>query len=168
MLRKFSGWAMFFLILVLAGISFAVFRSRLEPREALSEFYAQARDQETAEDQLICPLILAGKPVCLALMADVTKRNLPLRRYALSAIGSLGCDASVPLLVGIIRDDTEIWYFRSDALDALWLINSELGKKEASHWLTRVDPLADVARRRLSGEAPWRLSYWRAVLCSHF
>jgi hypothetical protein len=78
---------------------------RPSPEEALRRFHAQLYDDYTAEDQLTCPLILAGQRACPLLIAEVRDSGTPLRRYELSAIGNLACNDAVPVLGTILHSE---------------------------------------------------------------
>lgn len=137
------------------------------PNEAVQRFHAQLNDNQTAEDQLICPLIRAGSLVCPLVVRDIADPNAPLRRYAISALGSLGCGDAVPVLHRIVGDEHEPDYIRADALAALWLIEQPVAQSVSRLVVMRPDYLGQTALRLLEGYHPDTMSFWEALICSH-
>jgi len=121
------------------------------PREAFDDF---VRAEDRAEDQLTDPLVLAGPRVQPLVLDAVRDRNFKLRRYG---IGFLGCAAYRPAaqtLREILRDESEQDYFRADALEALWSIDSNEGRALADAYSRRADILGRAARGIQTGTWP--------------
>lgn len=137
-MRRRLKWLALPVALVVAAV---VLRPRLRPSaaEAMHRFHAQAGDGETAEDQLVCPLVLAGPEVCGALV-DAIAAGRPLRRYAIAAAGELRCRATAPALRATADDAAELDGVRADARTAL---------------------------RQVDGLDPPTMSYWDALRCRH-
>jgi HEAT repeat protein len=93
--------------------------SSARPDTALAEFFAST----AAEDQLMDPLILAGREVVPPVLKEVVRRDMPRRRYAILALGNIGDRAAVEPLEQIALDQAEEEHLRCDALKALALID---------------------------------------------
>jgi hypothetical protein len=137
---------------------------RPSPREAVRQFHHQVG---IAEDQLICPLVLAGPRACPAILADVKKRHGVRFGYAIAALGSLHCSNAAPYLQELMRNEKEADSLRSDALEALWQIEEWPPEDYARTLAERQDTLGMVARRVLKGGWPIAMSPWQAVWCPH-
>src|SRR5438552_648446 len=109
-----------------------------DPRAALDDFYS---DAGRAEDQLIDPLVLNGRRVVPLVIEAVKDRCMPRRRYAISFLGSGRYREAVPVLEGILGDSSEIDYFRADALEALFQIDTSRAKAIALGHQSRTDYL---------------------------
>ena len=93
------------------------------PQEAMRDFEAGSGRMES---QLTDPLVLAGSGVQPLVLNAINDRGMRLRRYA---IGFLGCSRYRPAIAElqrVARDQTEADYVRSDALDALSLIDGNV------------------------------------------
>lgn len=137
-----------------------------DPEDAMRDFY-EAR--ERAEDQLIDPLILAGSRVVPHVLADLPNKDMSLRRYAIGFLGNGRYQIALPVLEKILYDDTEISYFRADALEAIYQISPERAEELAQDHLEGEDYLKAVATEVVAGRNPvrWTRSYWQAVRHSH-
>jgi hypothetical protein len=151
--------------LALAALAFRSF-IRPAPEEALRRFHAQLSDGQTAEDQLMCPLVLAGPAACPAIRRDV-EDSKPLRRYAIGALRSLRCRDAIPLLYAILRNESEEDYFRADALEALWLIEESPPEVVAASFANRSDSLGQMAQLLLRGYRPDAMTFVNALFCAH-
>ena len=87
-----------------------------------------------AEDQLADPLILAGKKVVPRLLEEITKKDMPRRRYAIYALGQIGEPSAIPILESIMNDSSEADYIRCDALEAIALIDRGRGRLLANQY----------------------------------
>src|SRR5687768_7995035 len=124
----------------------------LRPPHAAFDDFVRAEDR--AEDQLTDPLVLAGPRVRPLVLSAVRDRDFKLRRYG---IGYLGCSAytpASPTFRVILHDESEEDYFRADALEALWSINSKEGRALAGAYSSRTDFLGQAARGILTGTWP--------------
>jgi hypothetical protein len=137
-----------------------------DPDDALADFY-EAR--ERAEDQLMDPLILAGSDVVPLVIEAVANREMKLRRYAIGFLGITRRREAIPVLTQILRDDSEIYYFRSDALEALHRIDQSLAISAAPAYSERDDLLGKVASAIESRSyAPgYDRSWWEAFRSVH-
>jgi hypothetical protein len=154
------------MVLLLGLVAFPLV-FRLSPEEALSRFHAQTDDGETAEDQLMCPLVRAGADACDAIAREVTNREMPLRRYAIGAIGALRCRRALPTLTSMIQAEDERDFVRGDALEAVWMIDRPSAESFAKALAGRSDYLGSTAARVLRGEVSPPMTYWDAVVCLH-
>jgi len=120
------------------------------PEKALYAFYT-ASDGDEKRD-LIDPLILAGRRVVPLLLKEVQRRDMPRRRHAIAALGNLGDWRAMPALETILHDHTEEDYFRADSLEAIALIDKDLGRHFAKQYADSDTPyLARASRNILSG-----------------
>jgi hypothetical protein len=132
-----------------------------DPHEALRDFYDT---DDRSEPQLMDPLILAGPAVVPLVLQAVPDKNMKLRRYAIAYLGNEQRQEAVPVLSKILLDESEIYYFRSDALEALDSIDPSIGSSYAPAYVDRHDLLGDVARHIVAGNhGHHRRSWWEAL-----
>lgn len=81
------------------------------------------------EPELPLPLVAAGTTMVPAICAAVAHPDMRLRRYAISALGTLRDKRALGTLTKILRNNSEIDYFRGDALEAIYQIDRKLGLK---------------------------------------
>ena len=103
----------------------------LDPNQAVQLFLTA----EVAEDQLMDPLILAGKDAVPLVIKKLRYKDMSRRRYAIGALGNIGDKASIPILIQILEDDTEADYYRCDALNAIGMIDFELARQRVKKGL---------------------------------
>lgn len=158
-----------FVVCLLLGIALYWARSAgplRDPHEALADFY-EARDR--AEDQLIDPLIVAGTDVVPLVLEAVADKEMHLRRYAISYLGMARQREAIPALEGIVLDDSEIYYFRADALESLCRIDPSRASALASQFVGRSDLLGDVARSIAAGQYDrYERTWWEAFRSIHY
>lgn len=151
-------------VATIVGVLFRLTVLRPSPQEALRQFHHPG---EVGEDQLTCPLILAGPPACPAILAEVKKRYPTRFRYAIAALGNLRCQNAVSYLESVMHDEKEKDFVRADALEALWLIQEPPPEAFARSLEARPDFLGRTAKELLHGGWPWTQSPWDAVWCWH-
>jgi hypothetical protein len=136
------------------------------PEDAIRDFY-EARDR--GEDQLMDPLILNGRRVVPLVIAEVPKKEMNLRRYAIGFLGNGQYGDALPVLEQILSDESEIYYFRADALEAIFQISPDRAREVAPRYLTGQDLLGRVAQDIVAGRNPvyWTRSYWQAFRHVH-
>jgi hypothetical protein len=136
------------------------------PDDALADFYEA---HERAEDQLMDPLILAGSDVVPLVVEAVANREMQRRRYAIAFLGIARRAEAVPVLTQILRDESETYYFRSDALEALHRIDPSLAATIAPPYSEREDLLGQVASAIVSGSYTpgYDRSWWEAFRSVH-
>lgn len=139
-----------------------------DPQAAMLDFYAP---DGRAEDQLADPLILNGQKVVPLVIADVKNKKMPLRRYAIGFLGNGRYAEALPVLISILNDDTEIFYFRADALIAIYQISPSKGKELAPRYIQGEELLGRVAKQVVDGTDDVyllrRRSWWKAFLSVH-
>lgn len=99
------------------------------------EFYFEG----TSEAHLVGILVSAGPKMVPSIIEAIEDRKMYARRYAISALGLLKQPRAISALTGIANDETETDYFRSDALQAIYVIDAETGQKTASELLNDPD-----------------------------
>lgn len=103
------------------------------------------------ESQLTIPLERAGSKILPAVLEAIQDKEMPRRRYAIGFIGAEAYEPALPVLRRILEDETEIWYFRADALEAIYLINSQLALELGPSYIEEPDWLGRYARNILDG-----------------
>jgi hypothetical protein len=154
-------------LVALLGLWWAVAEGPLRnPEEALEDFY-EARDR--AEDQLMDPLILNGRRVVPLVMKELSNKDMRLRRYAIGFLGNGRYSEALPMLEAILNDGSEIYYFRADALKAIFQISQARAKELAPNFVNSQEYLGDVAREIVVGRNPIlsERSYWDAFRRAH-
>ncbi len=138
-----------------------------KPEDAIKDFY-EARDR--AEVQLIDPLILNGHRVVPLVLQDLPDKDMRLRRYAISFLGIGKYKEALPILEQILADNSEKYYFRSDALEAIFSISPDRARELAPGHKNGENLLGESASIILNGENPirWTRSYWDAFRKKHF
>ncbi len=86
------------------------------------------------EPELDDPLIEAGGKMTLVICEAIKNKDMKYRRYAIGALGFIGDKRALPTLETILKTKEEIYYFRGDALHAIYQIDKSLGKKYASEF----------------------------------
>ncbi|KGO32666.1 MAG: hypothetical protein ACWGKN_12390 [Desulfoprunum sp.] len=119
-------------VVIIVGVVFLVFnfaKNKIpdSPEIALQEFYHENR----AEDQIMDPLILMGSEMIPRLSKEILNKNMIHRRYAIGAIGNIGDENAISILVSILNDHQEIDYFRCDSLNSIAMINKEKARQLA-------------------------------------
>ncbi len=137
-----------------------------DPHDALRDFY-EARGR--AEDQLMDPLILNGHRVVPLVLSEIQKKEMPLRRYAIGFLGNGHYAEAMPLLEKILSDESEIFYFRADALEAIYQIAPNRARVLAPEYTSGEDLLGKMAQDIVAGRNPvyFTRSYWEAFFSVH-
>lgn len=86
------------------------------------------------EPELDDPLIEAGQEMTLVICEAIKNKNMRLRRYAIGALGYIGDKRAISTLEEILKSKDEIYYFRGDALHAIYQLDNQLGKKHAKQY----------------------------------
>jgi hypothetical protein len=107
------------------------------PEKALRNFYMY----EGAEEALADPLIEAGRSVVPLVIAEVAKKDMPRRRYAIQFLGVAAHKTALPTLERILSDESEEDYYRADALRAILAIDPHRGLELARTHRARSDLL---------------------------
>jgi hypothetical protein len=154
-------------LVALLGLWWAVSEGPLRnPDEALEDFY-EARDR--AEDQLIDPLILTGRRVVPLVLKGIPDKGMRLRRYAIGFLGNGRYSEALPMLEVILNDESEMYYIRADALEAIFQISQTRAKELAPNFVNGQESLGEVAGEIVAGKNPisFKRSYWDAFRHVH-
>lgn len=150
--RVFAGSVITLVLVALMGLWWAFEEGPLRnPHEALKDFY-EAKDR--AEDQLMDPLILAGSDVVPLVISELPNKEMRLRRYAIGFLGNGQYAQALPTLQAILSDESEIYYFRADALEAIYQISPERAKALAPQYVSGEELLGRVAQEIVAGKNP--------------
>ena len=117
-------------VLAMSLISFSCLAGDTDYRpggKAFLDAWHQFYDLGDHEPDLDDPLIRRGSQMVPAICAAVAYKDMKYRRYALSALGYIRDPGALPCLEHILKDTSELEYFRGDALVAIYSINSRLG-----------------------------------------
>lgn len=137
------------------------------PEYVLNRFYTE---QDLAVDQVMDSLILAGPKMAPLLEREILKREIPRRRHAITALGHLGNDNSLPILEHILQDKGEKKeVFRADALLSIARIDLPYAQKIAPEYLNDTSFVAECAREILTDSTSlYKRSYWDALFHRHY
>lgn len=86
------------------------------------------------EPELDDPLISAGPAIIAAIAEAIQHKDMKMRRYAISALGQIGDKRAILPLENILKDKSEIDYFRGDALSAIYRLDQGLGTAYAERY----------------------------------
>jgi HEAT repeat protein len=110
-------------------------KSKIGDKEAktiLNDFYFD-NVPESINDR---HLLNAGKAIVPHLIIEIQNKNMPKRGYAILALGKIGDKEAIPILAKILEDRSELIYFRTDSLRAIWHIDQKLGEEYARTYQT--------------------------------
>lgn len=129
----------FLLFATLLLLQFGCGEAVMDEKQALrvlSEFY----EDNVPEPVMDRRLLSAGKGIVPYVIKEIQRKDMPKRRYAISALGKIGDRLALPALVKILEDKSEADLFRGDALTAIWRLDRNLGEQLA---------------KKYSGESPY-------------
>ena len=112
-------------------------------------FYVEGDHEPELDD----PLIAAGRSMTLAICEAIAHPDMKRRRYAIGALGYIRDKRALPALEKILKDRTEIYYFRGDALHAIYQIDKNLGSQYAKQFANEHDYLKRLAASIQRGES---------------
>jgi HEAT repeat protein len=98
----------------------------------------------TSAPHLSTILVTAGPKIVPSIVEAISDRQMYARRIAISALGLLKQREALPVLVEMLNDESEEGYFRSDALEAIYLIDAGAGKMAASELLSAPESLDNI------------------------
>ena len=104
------------------------------------------------ESQLTIPLERAGSGILPYVLEAIQDKEMPGRRYAIGFIGTEAYEPALPVLRRILEDETEIWYFRADALEAIYLIDPLLALDLSPTYVNGAEWLGRYARNIRDGQ----------------
>ena len=120
--------------------------------KAWQAFYVEADHEPEIDD----PLIAKGKRMVPAICEAVGHKDMKRRRYAIGALGYIGDRTALKTLESILTDESEIDYFRGDALHSIYQIDRNLGLRYAAQYASLPNILGQYAKAVLKRE-PWLL-----------
>jgi len=111
------------------------------------------------EPEIPAPLVAAGSKMTMPICEAVIHKDMMYRRYAIAALG-IGRDRrALVTLEKIMNDESEIDYFRGDALQSIFRIDRALGRRYAKQHTNGPDYLkmisAAIERNETWLTAPW-------------
>jgi len=109
------------------------------------------------EPELDDPLIQAGRGMTLVICDAIAHQDMKLRRYAIGALGYIGDKRAIPQLERILKDQKEIYYFRGDALHAIYQLDRQLGLRYAEQYEKDNDYLKMMSGA-IKKKEPWLLA----------
>lgn len=108
-----------------AALLCAVALDRWGDRQLAHEYFTLFRLQYRAEPLLAEPLLQAGPAAGPFIVAHVADRGAERRLYAIGALGEIGFQPAVPLLIRVMNDAGESIYIRAGAWKALRAIGTD-------------------------------------------
>lgn len=97
-------------------------------------------------------LIAAGPEMAPCIAEAVMHRDMERRRYAVGALGCIGDAKVIPALTKLASDETEVAVIRDDAIQSIYLIESQLGKQYARRFRGDHEYLRHIGSRILSDD----------------
>jgi hypothetical protein len=104
-------------------------------------FYVEGDHEPELDD----PLITAGRAMSAAISEAIAHPDMKRRRYAIGALGYIRDRRTLPSLERILKDKSEIYYFRGDALHAIYQIDKKLGTRYAKQFANEHEYLKRLA-----------------------
>lgn len=117
---------------------------------AWHQFY----DLSDHESEIDDPLIKKGTKMVPAIVEAVQNKDMKYRRYAIGALGYIQSRGALQALESILKDKSELEYFRGDALKSIYQIDRGLGAKYASKFRNENSYLKMVSEA-ISNNAQW-------------
>lgn len=133
LLEKYLSYQLVFLFGSTLFVVFSIYACSekiMAPEKAqrvLNDFYTDNVPEDISDRHLVS----AGKGIVPYLLIEIQKKDMPKRRYAIGALEKIKDKRAIPVLVQILNDNSEIGYFREDALRAIWHIDKKLGEEYA-------------------------------------
>ena len=118
------------------------------PEEILDKFYKT----DAVEDCIADILILNKQKMLPVICEKIKDKNMSRRRYAIYFLGNEKYPKAKEALLQILSDETEKDYFRSDALEALYMIDKTEGKKCAEKYRGQTGYLEHLSESILKNE----------------
>ena len=154
------------LLVLVGGTAFLLMRPRPTVDNVMADFYDN--NSQRAEDKLIAPLILHSDLVTGRVIEEIKNRSMEKRRYAIGFLGIIRASEALPVLQEILNDDTEIDYFRADALESIYRISNGEGLRLAANYQERDDLLGYISTDLIRGShKPFERSYAQALFGHH-
>jgi len=131
------------------------------PEAAFHEF----QTTQTKESYIVLPLCSAGEKVVPLVSQRIKDKDLARRRYAIGFLGVYGNSETIPILKSVLADESELVYFRGDALGSLFVLDERSGRLLADTHRARTDYLGEQAKRItvVDDAAAYREEYRRRI-----
>jgi hypothetical protein len=113
-------------------------------RTAWHEFYYGG----SGEGDIDAPLVRVGRPIVPSLCRAVADPNMRRRRYAIGALGWIRDRRAILTLETIYANSNEDPLYRGDALEAIFIIDQNLGRLYARNVLARNYPDQNYLKSR--------------------
>ena len=97
------------------------------------------------DPEIPAPLVAAGPKMTEAICDAVTHKDMMYRRYALAALGFVRDRRALSTLEKIMNDESELDYFRGDALQSIFRIDRILGRRYAKQYVSGPKYLAMIS-----------------------
>jgi hypothetical protein len=128
----------------------------------MRDFYSDSAGR--SEYMLMNPLILNRDTVKARVINDVVEQGMTSRRYAIGSLGVARVAEALPVLRTILGDESEVDYFRDDALESIYQINRSEGLALANVHRVRTDFLGKIAQGLVDGShVPHECTYPEAA-----
>lgn len=108
-----------------------------EAQKVLNDFYNDNVPESIIDRQLLS----AGRAIVPHLITKIQQKDMKRRRYAIGALGKLGDRRALPTLEKLLKDDSEMFYFRHDALIAIWHIDRNYGGELAKKYCGKIEDI---------------------------
>lgn len=106
------------------------------------------------EPELDDPLIEVGPKMTAVICEAIKNKDMRFRRYAIGALGFIGDKKALETLETILESKEEIYYFRGDALHAIYQLDKSLGKKYAKEFGDEHEYLK-MLQKNIEKDAKW-------------
>lgn len=129
--------------LALLAILLAVFGYMWAERMMTPHYLALFERQAVDEASLTKPITSGGRAIGPLVLARISDKACPRRGYAILGLGDLRYAPAIPVLDGILTDQTEDKYIRHDAFRALSAIGTHDALASLDRFWRQVDPDRD-------------------------
>jgi hypothetical protein len=129
-----------------AALLCAAALDRWGDRQLADEYFTLFILQIRAEPLVMEPLLQAGHAVGPFVVAHVANPRAERRLYAIAALGEIGFEPAVPLLIRVMNDTGESIYIRAGAWKALHAIGTDVARASTTRFEAALkQPGADSA-----------------------
>jgi hypothetical protein len=148
-IKSFAAVAI--LLAVFIGVALVVQRLHIlaKPETVMAAFFASNSPEALQADVLI----LAGRKMEKTVLDQLLDENAPKRRYMLVYLSSIGSTNSISALHKIAANPNEPAYLRIEALQCLFLIDTDDARQLAKRHSQNNDELGVFASALLAGNA---------------
>lgn len=102
------------------------------------------------ESYIVLPLCIAGESVVPLVAEKIKSKDLDRRLYAIVFLGTVESKEPIPVLQQIAEDESDNVFFRSNALNSLYMLDEKSGVELATTFKERDDFLGEEAARILN------------------